>query len=271
MAPLSGWRKFARDAWDFNRSEQSRRVLLVVVAILFAVILVNRTLRDGVDLSSLAAMISALVALVAIHQSRQSLDVSKATVDEARDARLAQSRPQVLVSFEVEDNTICAVVGHYGGGPARNVRFNFHPPLKNHQGDDIGAKPPFATGIAMVVPGHRQRVQFADFGEYYLYFLIDESPQGIVMRASQFALTISLSDPLANDREYVTTYVLELEHLLKAVRSPWEPLTPGNPRFESSMRLFGSNQPIADILGSVHDGIATDIKEPDETAPVGPG
>ncbi len=190
--------------------------------------------------SGVATAVSAFAALAVVVLTLEVVNANRDAVTETRNARLAQSRPQVLVSFEVdeEDQQIYVVIGHYGGGLARNVRFDFKPPLVNLNGDNIGALPPIATGITMVVPGHRQRVRFEDFSDYRLHFMIDEDPKGVISHPSKYAVTIWLRDPLANDIEYRTTYVLDLEHLMTYTRSKWETVTPDDPRYEGIARAL---------------------------------
>jgi len=174
-------------------------------------------------LASFATMALVLLTVLTVRTSSQA-------ISETRAARLAQSRPQVLVSFERDGDTLYLVIGHYGGGPARNVRFYFAPALKNDRGDDIGANPPLSTGVPIMPPSFRQRVSFADFDDYRTYWFLGVWPDGIISTPGKFSATIKLNDPLANDHEYISTYVLDLDHLMDIQRSEWESICPDDPR-----------------------------------------
>jgi hypothetical protein len=241
MIHLQRWKR------KLSRSYSEDQLIgLVAAGSLLVLALLLLLERDSAPRYVLAtAFVSAFNAIMILLYTRENILATKQMVTESRDGRLAQSRPQVLVSFEVETKLkdFVLMIGHYGGGPARNVRFEFKPPLVNHEGTDIGAKPPFSTGIPLMVPGQRQRVWFADFSTYQLDWLINESPQGIVSIPSKFATTITLNDPLADDQEYKTTYVLDLEHLLERQRPRWESVGPDHPLYQRYIGTWTQQEP----------------------------
>ena len=154
--------------------------------------------RAAAFISAVSAVTSLMVVILtsfAVADTRDSLRESRA-------ARRDQSRPQVLVSFEM-GSKIELVVGHYGGGPARDIEFDFKPPLVNSRGDDITAEAPFSTGIPLMVSGERQRVEFDYARHAYDKWVTAVKPDSTVTWASRFAVTIKLSDPMAGNSEYM--------------------------------------------------------------------
>jgi hypothetical protein len=205
--------------------------VLTVVVVIFLVALFQASNSDDIArLAAYATFFGAVTTLVAtlliVILTARNVEATAELVTESRDARFAQSRPQVLLSFERDkDDALALVVGHFGGGPAQNVRFMFAPTLINEDGMDIGAEPPFSAGIPLVVPGYRQRIQFGNFAEYQTKWLFGNRPDGINQTAGKFAATIKLNDPLANNTEYTNTYVLDLEHLFEFNLPQWERIT----------------------------------------------
>lgn len=175
---------------------------------------------SGVSRIALFAQIaSVLVTLIYTLLTYSYVHATYAILTETRDARLAQSRPRVLVHFQRNADRLYVVVGHFGGGPATDVRFRFSPPLTNQRGDNVGEKPPLSTGIPMLPPGEKLSVYFAEFQDYQT----DWGANNLLRRGmgapipaipSRFDVTVTLRDPLADDAEYETTYALDLEHLM---------------------------------------------------------
>lgn len=168
---------------------------------------------------AIAQVLSALGSVLIVFLTTTIIRNNEVQIAETRAARLAQSRPQVAVSFYVgsdgtEDGELNLRIGHYGGGIANNVRFSFAPPLLNEDGVDIGANPPFSTGIALVPPGFRQKVEFGSFIGFREAWFLSVRPGGVQNVASRFAVTTILNDPLADNIEYTHTYVIDTDHLM---------------------------------------------------------
>jgi hypothetical protein len=87
-----------------------------------------------------------------------------------------------------------------------------------------------STGLSMMPPSSRQRVRFANFDDYRTHWFLGVWPDGLISTPGKFSATIKLNDPLGNDHEYTTTYVLDLEHLMEFNRSEWEHIIPEDPR-----------------------------------------
>lgn len=166
---------------------------------------------EGPDIATLFLSVVTLALLILVQ-----ID----TMNEQLRLRLLQTRPQVLVYFEVRSNDqardrkdIYVVIEHFGGGPALDVNFAFSPALVNHEGHDFSDDPPFSTGIAIMQPRSSIPIRFADFYQY------QDDAGGTRLFTStplpiSFETVVSLRDPLAGDRKYITRYDLDLQHLL---------------------------------------------------------
>jgi hypothetical protein len=126
----------------------------------------------------------------------------------------------IRTSKEVQNRKdIYIVVEHFGGGPAFDVRFAFDPPLVNHDWHEFHEDPPFSTGIAFVPPRSSLSIRFDDFNHYQddaggtRIVVRDMGVPGRILPLT-FRTTVTLRDPLAEDKEYVTSYDLDLQHLM---------------------------------------------------------
>ncbi|CAA9561895.1 MAG: hypothetical protein AVDCRST_MAG59-2659 [uncultured Thermomicrobiales bacterium] len=177
-------------------------------------------------LGSTAGFLSALAALVVGWLTRRSVETAEAVLREAREGRLAEFRPVVLVTFERRADDLVLVVAHYRGNPALNVRFAFSPPLVNEMGKDVGAEPPFSIGIPVVVPSYRQAVRFGSFEEYRAHWHYGVERDNTETVTGRFEATVTLTDPQAQDREQAQTFVLDANPLFEFTRSFWRPAPP---------------------------------------------
>jgi hypothetical protein len=209
----------------------------IILRLPFIVILLVVCTRYFFDVSwtavaTLATVGAAVATLLYTRLTFGYVLLTSGMVAELRNERLARTRPHVLVSADVQGDDIVIVVGHYGGGPARDVHFRFTPPLTNHEHEGIGARPPLATGIPLMVPGSRYAIRFDNRRDFQARWGISEQPNGIILLPAQFAVVVSLTDPLANDQRYDTHYVLDLEHLMQYERPHWETIGPDDPRYQ---------------------------------------
>lgn len=177
--------------------------------------------------SAVAAFVAAVTTFLIVMLTARNVEATADLVTETRDARLAQSRPVILISFEVDSHNgrLNLLIGHYGGGPARNVQFRFAPKLLNEENKDIGAEPPFSTGIPLITPGYRQTAPFGTFAGYRSRWFFGPRPDGTRDTPGQWAATITFNDPLANDQKYTDTFVLGVEHLFEYNLTFYEDLT----------------------------------------------
>ena len=113
-----------------------------------------------------AAAAVAQVALLAV-----AAVFAKGQTDEARSARVNQTRPFVVIDFHVESNLIYLEVANTGHSIAYNVRIEFVPELSSTFDSRRSGTPPFreltlfAEGVASLVPGKRIRTIFDTFAE----------------------------------------------------------------------------------------------------------
>jgi hypothetical protein len=207
----------------------------IILRLPFIVILLVLCTRYFIDVSwtalaTIATIGAAVATLLYTRLTFAYVLLTSGMVTELQNERVSRTRPHVLVSADVQGNDLVIVVGHYGGGPARDVHFRFTPPLMNHEDEDIGARPPLATGIPLMVPGARYLIRFANHHDFQAHWGISEQPNGTILRPAKFAVVVSLTDPLANDQRYDAHYVLDLEHLMQYERPHWETIGPDDPR-----------------------------------------
>lgn len=119
------------------------------------------------DRVAAAAMVGQFLVLVvaALLAGRQVRGI-RAQVDEARELRLAQARPFVVVDFELERPPFMyLVIANLGKTMARNVRIDVDPPLASSQDArwpvPLAALKLFAERIPSLAPGKRH-VTFFD-------------------------------------------------------------------------------------------------------------
>jgi hypothetical protein len=115
------------------------------------------------------------------------------------------------------------VIKHFGGGPALDVQFAFDPPLVNERGANFQIEPPLSTGIAVMPPGFSVEVKFTDFYEFQqragLTRIVNSMGAEVDPTRLSFQATVTLRDPIGDDKTYPLTYKLDLAHLMQYTMS----------------------------------------------------
>ena len=90
------------------------------------------------------------------------------TLWEMKEARDAETRPYVIVYFDVPHGELWAdlVVKNVGKTVARNVKMLFDPPLQNTDGPSLMSLPMIRDGIPMLPPGYEIKTTL-DFTQKY--------------------------------------------------------------------------------------------------------
>lgn len=86
--------------------------------------------------------------------------VATRQVREARRLREHQSRPFVVIDFEVESVLFFLTISNIGTTLARNVRFQIDPPLSSSIDNPVGELKVFREGIPTLAPGKVIRTLF---------------------------------------------------------------------------------------------------------------
>jgi len=103
----------------------------------------------GVAILAAQLVVLTVAAIVAWHQVR-----------EARRLREAQTRPFVVVDFEVESFLAFLTVSNIGSTLARNVRIKIDPPLESLIENPLAEMKMLREGIATLAPGKRMRTLY---------------------------------------------------------------------------------------------------------------
>jgi hypothetical protein len=189
--------------------------IIAILLFLFAAIRMGLPLSDIANLASVLIPLGSLIAIVVVHNELMAEQIK---------LRRLQSRPQVIAYFErrdrfaFDDDVLVIVVKHFGGGPALDVRFDFSPPLRNHEGETFEDAIPLSTGIAVMPPGDERVVKFADYGKFQshagFHRVFRDYTEAEAIVPLSFEATIKLRDPLNDGVEHVTTYRMDLSHLM---------------------------------------------------------
>lgn len=216
--------------WWYRAKNRLRRPTLlwapfaVLVAVCARMIWTSDS-AEAAKWSALGTFLSAASALAVVVLTSVVIRQNRADLEEMREQRLAPERPRILVYFDRDGDDIVVIAENFGG-LAQSVRFYFDPPLKNHEGTDIGSKPPFATGIPVMRPGHRQTVVFAPFRAYQDRWEVASPPGSSDFFPSQFLVSLSYLFPLDESWRFRDEYVLDIHHLMDYERPLWHPAEP---------------------------------------------
>ncbi len=128
----------------YRRLPPKEKALVWVAAALVIAILAPRV--NGAGLVAGAQVAAALgtfaLALLAFRQ-----------VEELRETRIAQERPQIIVDLAFSQQLAYVVVRNIGKGAAKDITFDFSAPLEVPDGDPVNELPYFAKGIDYLAPG----------------------------------------------------------------------------------------------------------------------
>jgi hypothetical protein len=130
-------------------------------------------------------------------------------VGEARRLREEQTRPFVVIDFEIERHLAFLQVSNIGPTLARNVRFEIEPPLRSATISTVGELKMLREGISTLAPGKKIRTLF------------DDGPKRSARRdefPDTYAVTARYSDETGR-REFTETLDLDLGIFWNIIRS----------------------------------------------------
>lgn len=106
----------------------------------------------------------ALAAITAVY-----VRITRNTLKEVREARDAETRPNVIAYFDVPHDETWAdfIVENIGKTLALDVKMEIDPPLQNGEGQDMMELPMIMNGIPMLLPGRNMRTTFAFTDRYF--------------------------------------------------------------------------------------------------------
>ncbi len=220
-----GWllTRFLASGW-LGKPENATTVeaLAAAAQALFTVALIVLTVRT-VQANAKIADETKLMAAETARMASETEKMAAVAAEQLRNTTL----PVILVRFRstfdmergAEKGRIWINIHNYGG-PATDVVFSFDPPLIRSNGEDIGLRPTFLTGVPVVPPGWDQEVRFDDYDDY----IDDLFLQG--GRTYLFDATITSRDPYSGDFFPPTTIRMDLRHLsLQPLEGNWDPAT----------------------------------------------
>jgi hypothetical protein len=101
--------------------------------------------------------------------AKRSAQISEKTLQEMKESRAQEVAPYVVPYFDIPYGRflIYLVVKNVGKSVARNVKLEFEPPLRNHEGEKINEIPMIKQGIASIPPGYEIRTIFDSMSSYF--------------------------------------------------------------------------------------------------------
>lgn len=118
------------------------------------------TLVVGTFLTALGTLALAVATFWLAILSRGTVKANREMVDEMRDARIAQDRPQVIVDTDhSKPPRVYVVVRNIGKGAAKDISFEFSAPMEIPRGASnpsvvpISEQPYFKRGMDYLAPG----------------------------------------------------------------------------------------------------------------------
>ncbi len=104
--------------------------------------------------SAVATAVLAVAVFFQIREARKQATATRETVDEMRESRRAQERPQVIVDADYSHHTlIYIVVRNLGRGAAKDITFDFSETMVSSIGSPVNEQPYFESGIDFLAPG----------------------------------------------------------------------------------------------------------------------
>lgn len=113
--------------------------------------------------------------------------------------RQAETRPYIVIDFEINDHLIDIVIQNIGKIAAKDVSFSFVPSLKKVNGEDLSKKGFLLNGFSFFPPGKRFSCFFDAAFEYF-----KEGKQ-----PPSYKVAVSYKNYLTN-REYNENYIIDL-------------------------------------------------------------
>ena len=112
--------------------------------------------------ATLATLLVAMLTFLNIH-------LTKKTVDEMKATRISQTRPYMIVDFDIREGTqiIDLVIRNLGKGVAKEPKFAFDPPLQDSRGRILSEMPLFKGKLDFVPPDKEIRQIFDSALSYF--------------------------------------------------------------------------------------------------------
>lgn len=158
----------------------------------------NLNLQDWGNVGTILAAIAGAVAATAAMSSARA---TQRTVREMESARIAQSRPLILITARRETNHIVLVMKNYGG-PAADVHARFAGHVAWAAGDNLNDAPLFQQPIPVLSPSEEFTLILGQWPEYWFTYSRDASgapvPTGWSGNPVEFSFHLSYRDPFTN-------------------------------------------------------------------------
>jgi hypothetical protein len=116
-------------------------------------------------LTAITAVSSAIAAIAASWSARSA----QATAREATQARIAETRPLVLLTTRREGDVVVLVIRNFGG-PAAAVSLKFLDLIPSSRGEDPTDSPIFTQPIPVLTPGEELTLPIAYWPDYWFTF-----------------------------------------------------------------------------------------------------
>ena len=112
--------------------------------------------------ATLATLLVAMLTFLNVHLTKKSIDEMRAT-------RISQTRPYIIVDFDIREGThvIDLVIRNLGKGVAKEPKFTFDPPLRDSRGRILSEMPIFKGKLDFVPPDKEIRQVFDSAISYF--------------------------------------------------------------------------------------------------------
>ena len=164
--------------------------------------------------------------------------VSRETLDEMREARVAGGRPQIIVEADYSRLPIVdVVVRNVGGGAARDIEFEFSSPMVSSTGFVLSALNYFRAGVNFLEAGSVVRSFWDTFGDLVSTLRQSGTERGIAVTVRYLDLAgasyedVWAINPLLYEGETITGYkgMNDLVEVAERISDNVEALTRSQP------------------------------------------
>ena len=162
--------------------------------------------------TTFTTIFTAIAALAAFLSAR----ATRHTVQEMERARIAQTRPLVLVTSRVQDKEILIAIKNFGG-PASEVRINsLQSSTPWADGDYLNQAPLFSQPIPVLAPGEEITIHIGLFSDYWFSHSRDVGGARIKTGWSGnpvvFVFDLSYEDPFTGQQYTETSRQVSIRH-----------------------------------------------------------
>lgn len=135
---------------------------IILVGVQILTFIINAAALWGLFLYVRKTTDIAAATVKAAEVSQRAAEISQSILTEMREARDEESAPYVVLYFDVqsERNIMDLVIKNVGKSVAKNVKFEFQPPLINSDGKSVSDTSLVKNGIGSIPPGYEIRVLF---------------------------------------------------------------------------------------------------------------